>query len=164
MSKLEARIECVVNRPFIHYGIKYESGDIFPLNLNNPQQKGWLRTNRVYEMPSPAYEYICVYEFGKELFGTVYNYNEVIDITGIEKKFIDIQIKRGYIKKSIKKDSKDADMTYIDYAKTKGLLYKELKVLYKEKFDEYLPHHNAKIDAVIFDKLEKIVPKINPEV
>ena len=24
-------------------------------------------------------------------------------------------------------------MTYIDYAKTKGLLYKELKVLYKEK-------------------------------
>lgn len=164
MSRIEARIECVVNRPFIYYGIKYECGDIFPLNPNNPQQKGWVRTGRIYEMPEPAYEYICVYEFGKELFNKFYQYNEVVDIENIGKKFIDIQVKRGYLKKSIKKDSKDVDMTYNDYAKSKGLLYKELKVFYKEKFDEYLPHHNVKIDAIIFDKLEKIVPRVNPEV
>ena len=153
----EARIECVVGRPFFHRGLKYCIGDIFWMNPNDIYHNDWIRNRRIYELQEDAYEYVFL-KNEREFFGKFYSYGDIFELEDIEPSKLRLFIKRGYLKKQIKK-STTKDFSYNEYAKTKDIKYKELKELYKERFDEYLPHHAIKVDNDIYQKLELMFPK-----
>jgi len=158
MSKYDAKIECVVNRPFLHLGVKFEKGDIFSLNPNNRLHKVFLSNGKVYQLPEEHYEYVCTISY-KEFGDKIYGLNDLVDFSDLSDEYKVLYVKRGWVKKSIKKtEEKEEKVSYTAYAKTKGMTYSELRALYKEKTDEYIPHHASAVSKEMFEKLEKVIP------
>lgn len=160
MSKYEAKIETIANREFLYRGIKYEKGDIFQLNPNDRLHKTFLRNKRVYVLPEEHYEYVCTKPI-KEFFGIIYKQGDVVDFSEIPEHERLNKVRQGNVKKVIKKleEDKEEKISYSAYAKSKNMTYTELKKLYKEKYDEYLPHHMSAVSNEVYKKMEIIIPK-----
>jgi hypothetical protein len=156
MTRYDAKVECIVNRPFLHYGIKYEKGDIFPVNPNNIIHKGWLRAKKIYQLPEENYEYVCTRQH-KELLGEIYTFGQIVDLSVLPENQKFLYVKRGYVKKVIKKAEKEEIISYSVFSKNNGVSYKELKELFKEKYGEDLPHHMTAISKEHLEKLEIII-------
>ena len=158
MSKYDAKIECVANRPFLYCGIKFEKGDVFLLNPNNRLHKTFLNSNKVYQLPEQAYDYVCT-KFSKEFYGKTYTFDEVVDFSNISEEERMLYVRRGYVKKIIRKINEEDKISYSAYAKEKNITFSELRRLYKEKYDEYLPHHMTVISKEIYEKLKLLFPE-----
>lgn len=156
MTRYDAKVECVVNRPFLHYGIKYEKGDIFLINPNNLIHRAWLRTKKVYQLPEDKYEYICTRQ-SKEMLGKLYSFGDVVDLSEMAENQRYLYVKRGYVKKVIKKTEQKQKISYNEFAKQKNLSYKDLNLLYKEKYNESLPHHMSSITEEMLVKIKDII-------
>ena len=108
MSKFDAKIECVVGRPFLYYGVKFENGEIFELNPNNKLHKTFLTSKRVYQLPEEHYEYICTRQY-KEFLNKAYKFGDIVDFSGFTEEQRLLAVKRGYVKKIIIKKAKQED-------------------------------------------------------
>lgn len=158
----EAKIECMVNRPFRHRGIDYEQGDIFLVNPNDRLHKRYLRSGKIFELPENEYEYIYVKKIEKLFYDKVYKYGDIVNMDNVDIEKRRLFVRRGYLKKIIKSDT-EVDFNYLEYAKQKGISFKDLKTEYKERFDVYLPHHLTKVNKNILANMEKIFANATPE-
>lgn len=158
----EAKIECVVNRPFLYRNKKYQSGDIFLLNPNNSIQCMFIKTGRVTELDEECYQYILTRHVAN-IDEKDYQYGDIVDVSNLLPHIRNVLVKRGYFKKVIIKLSdsqKDNELpTYSDLAKSLGITFRELKNICKDKFDIYLPHHMTRADKDIYEKINTIIPK-----
>lgn len=102
MSINEAKIECVVARPFIYAGKKYLENDIFYCNINNVIQRRFLKTGRIYQVEEDRYDYILCTTAPKLILGTTYKYGDVIDVSSLDIRKRELFIRRGWFKKIIK--------------------------------------------------------------
>lgn len=105
MTNYEAKIETIVQRPFVYRGKRYQKNDVFLYNPNpsklGAEQKHFLRTGAIKQMEESEYLYICLRE-QKEFFGKIYKKDDIIDIGDYEPERMLLWIKRGAVKKVLK--------------------------------------------------------------
>ena len=102
--KREAKIECVVARPF-YYGMKkYLTGDIFffnPATPRNSQQHRFYKNGRFYQLEEDKYKYVLVAHAPKTYNGITYKNGDVVDLSFMEERQRFLQVVRGWMKKVI---------------------------------------------------------------
>lgn len=145
----EAKIECIVLRPFFYNGKKYNKDNIFFLNPNNEQQRAYLRYGIVYEISEENYNYILCTKAPKNISGIIYNYNDIIDVSKLDMKKRLLFIKRGWFKKVIKKN-KISNNKEISNKNNKEVINKTYKI---GDIAKTLSRSSTEIKKIIKDKL-----------